>query len=103
MTDERTDGRTDRGNCNIPDAFLKKRADNKLNKYINLLNNNDYEQCKRGTFSFSCVLVVSALVSKSKRPEFEISVTILSFFLVFFYFHSGGERTCTCFHRFAIT
>ena len=23
MTDGRTDGRTDRGNCNIPDAFLK--------------------------------------------------------------------------------
>ena len=23
-----TDGRTDRGDCNIPDAFLKKRGDN---------------------------------------------------------------------------
>ena len=29
MTDGRTDGRTDRGDCNIPDAFcLKKRGDN---------------------------------------------------------------------------
>ena len=32
MTDRRTDGRTDRrtdgGDCNIPDAFLKKRGDN---------------------------------------------------------------------------
>ena len=25
-----TDGRTDGGDCNIPDAFLKKRGDNKL-------------------------------------------------------------------------
>ena len=29
MTDGRTDGRTDRGDCNIPIAFLKKRGDNK--------------------------------------------------------------------------
>ena len=33
VTDRRTDGRTDRrtdgGDCNIPDAFLKKRGDNK--------------------------------------------------------------------------
>ena len=28
MTDGRTDGRTDGGDCNIPDAFLKKRGDN---------------------------------------------------------------------------
>ena len=28
-TDGGTDGRTDGGNCNIPDAFLKKRGDNK--------------------------------------------------------------------------
>ena len=27
-TDGQTDGRTDRGDCNIPDAFLKKRGDN---------------------------------------------------------------------------
>ena len=30
MTDGQTDGRTDRGDCNIPIAFLKKRGDNKL-------------------------------------------------------------------------
>ena len=29
MTDRRTDRRTDGGDCNIPDAFLKKRGDNK--------------------------------------------------------------------------
>ena len=33
QTDGRTDGRTDRqtdgGDCNIPDAFLKKRGDDK--------------------------------------------------------------------------
>ena len=29
QTDGRTDGRTDGGDCNIPDAFLKKRGDNK--------------------------------------------------------------------------
>ena len=29
MTDRQTDGRMDRGDCNIPDAFLKKRGDNK--------------------------------------------------------------------------
>ena len=29
MTDGRTDGRTDGGDCNIPNAFLKKRGDNK--------------------------------------------------------------------------
>ena len=28
QTDGWTDGRTDGGNCNIPDAFLKKRGDN---------------------------------------------------------------------------
>ena len=28
MTDGRTDGLTDGGHCNIPDAFLKKRGDN---------------------------------------------------------------------------
>ena len=27
QTDGRTDGRTDGGDCNIPDAFLKKRGD----------------------------------------------------------------------------
>ena len=27
MTDRQTDGRTDGGDCNIPDAFLKKRGD----------------------------------------------------------------------------
>ena len=32
MTDGRTDGRTDGGDCNIPDAFLKKRGDNNLLK-----------------------------------------------------------------------
>ena len=31
MTDGRTDGRTDGGDCNIPDAFLKKRGDNEPN------------------------------------------------------------------------
>ena len=29
VTDGRMDGRTDGGDCNIPDAFLKKRGDNK--------------------------------------------------------------------------
>ena len=29
MTDRQTDGLTDGGDCNIPDAFLKKRGDNK--------------------------------------------------------------------------
>ena len=28
MTDRWTDGQTDGGDCNIPDAFLKKRGDN---------------------------------------------------------------------------
>ena len=32
-TDGQTDGRTDGGDCNIPDAFLKKRGDNKLHSY----------------------------------------------------------------------
>ena len=27
-TDGQTDGQTDGGDCNIPDAFLKKRGDN---------------------------------------------------------------------------
>ena len=34
MTDGRTDGRTDGGDCNIPDAFLKKRGDN----YIRIID-----------------------------------------------------------------
>ena len=29
-TDGRTDGWTDGGDCNIPDAFLKKRGDNHI-------------------------------------------------------------------------
>ena len=29
-----TDGRTDGGDCNIPNAFLKKRGDNKLSSRI---------------------------------------------------------------------
>ena len=28
--DRRTDGQTDGGDCNIPDAFLKKRGDNNI-------------------------------------------------------------------------
>ena len=34
VTDGRTDGRTDGGDCNIPDAFLKKRGDNYVNGKI---------------------------------------------------------------------
>ena len=30
MTDGWTEGQTDGGDCNIPDAFLKTRGDNKL-------------------------------------------------------------------------
>ena len=30
QTDGQTDGRTDGGDCNIPDAFLKKRGDKNL-------------------------------------------------------------------------
>ena len=33
-TDGQTDGRTDGGDCNIPDAFLKKRGDNYTTKTI---------------------------------------------------------------------
>ena len=29
-----TDGRTDGGYCNIPDAFLKKRGDNNMNDIL---------------------------------------------------------------------
>ena len=44
MTDGWTDGRTDGGNCNIPDAFLKKsvgmmknqQGSHRLEKYLNL-------------------------------------------------------------------
>ena len=37
QTDGRTDGRTDGGDCNIPNAFLKKRGDN------DSLLNTDYD------------------------------------------------------------
>ena len=37
MTDRRTDRRTDGGDCNIPDAFLKKRGDNKRSCGIGVL------------------------------------------------------------------
>ena len=33
-TDGQTDGQTDGGDCNIPDAFLKKRGDNKTSKRL---------------------------------------------------------------------
>ena len=34
MTDGQTDAWIDRDNCNIPDAFLKKRGDNYMRKII---------------------------------------------------------------------
>ena len=34
MTDGRTYGWTERDDCNIPDAFLKKRGDNDLNVWV---------------------------------------------------------------------
>ena len=34
VTDGRTDGRTDGGDCNIPNAFLKKRGDNEFGKSV---------------------------------------------------------------------
>ena len=34
QTDGRTDGRTDGGDCNIPNAFLKKRGDNESRHVI---------------------------------------------------------------------
>ena len=34
MTDGRTDRRTDGGDCNIPDAFLKKRGDNRQSRVM---------------------------------------------------------------------
>ena len=37
-TDRRTDRRTDGGDCNIPNAFLKKRGDKKLSPKINVKN-----------------------------------------------------------------
>ena len=33
-TDGRTDGGTDGGDCNIPDAFLKKRGDNEYDQQM---------------------------------------------------------------------
>ena len=33
ITDRRTDGQTDGGDNNIPDAFSKKRGDNKLSQH----------------------------------------------------------------------
>ena len=41
QTDGRTDGRTDGGDCNIPNAFLKKRGDKKTqprNKTLSTAN-----------------------------------------------------------------
>ena len=34
------DGRTDGGDCNIPDAFLKKRGDKNSQKSLNTLRYN---------------------------------------------------------------
>ena len=59
MTDGRTSGQTDRrtdgGDCNIPDAFLKKRGDNKqmahggarLRGHHLVLNENSKSICRR--------------------------------------------------------
>ena len=44
-TDGRTDGQTDGGDCNIPDAFLKKRGD----KYFVLHQN----KCKKALYGFT--------------------------------------------------
>ena len=35
-TDRRTDGRTDGGDCNIPNAFFKKRGDKKTTTHFQL-------------------------------------------------------------------
>ena len=43
-----TDGQTDRGDCNIPDAFLKKRVDNYRNDWVisgTLYTKKDTEEC----------------------------------------------------------
>ena len=40
-TDRRTDRRTDGGDCNIPDAFLKKRGDNNTILGISLSSNGN--------------------------------------------------------------
>ena len=42
MTDGRTDGRTDGGDCNIPNAFLKKRGDNYSLKVRKVAKKSDY-------------------------------------------------------------
>ena len=38
--DSVTEGRTDRGDCNIPDAFLKKHGDNKKVRAIGKSNSD---------------------------------------------------------------
>ena len=43
MTDGQTDRRTDGGDCNIPDAFLKKRGDNNNKAPNNNSNTNNYK------------------------------------------------------------
>ena len=53
MTDGRTDRRMDGGDCNIPDAFLKKRGDNKT--YDNALLCGCYHVLPLRAVSWSAV------------------------------------------------
>ena len=52
-TDGKTDGRTDGGDCNIPDAFLKKRGDNNLE--ISAFEVPEFKRARMEDFC-SCVI-----------------------------------------------
>ena len=53
-TDRRTDGRTDGGDCNIPDAFLKKRGDNySVDKEPDYLQINVFSRTSKGNIIYT--------------------------------------------------
>ena len=75
-TDGQTDGRTDGGDCNIPDAFLKKRGDN--NRLIKCIE-----------FKVSCD---SFLEKSQDLPEGQLQNGVYLSLLL----HPLSEITCRC-------
>ena len=77
-----TDGRTDGGDCNIPDAFLKKRGDNKslclpkLKSIAVLLYDFSFKNENFATFTF----VVKDMFIFNLRTFSQVFATVIKIF-----------------------
>ena len=81
QTDGQTDGRTDGGDCNIPDAFLKKRGDNYAVLYM-------FKNVLRAYSSPKCFLFVRFTVIFLIKLNYVVDVLIVGLHL---------QSLCGCF------